>query len=128
DRDPAAEMAAPSIEGQMVPVQSGLDVAAEPFYLSRLAELARRSLRDTATAARIRTTYPGAGMTWTGTTRENDRPRPKIPVLSFQSLRLQEPTSNPVLFWTAVAKDGSCAWLQGGPRGRGGECRGHDLI
>lgn len=34
DRDPAAEMVAPSVEGQMVPVQPGLDVAAEPIYLS----------------------------------------------------------------------------------------------
>jgi hypothetical protein len=34
DRDPAAEMATPSVEGQMVPVQSGLNVAAQPVHLS----------------------------------------------------------------------------------------------
>ena len=34
NRDPVAEMVAPSVEGQMVPVQSGLHVAAEPVYLS----------------------------------------------------------------------------------------------
>jgi len=32
DRHPAAEMAAPSVESQMVAVQSGLDVATEPVY------------------------------------------------------------------------------------------------
>ena len=50
NRDPVAEMVAPSVEGQMVPVQSGLYVAVEPLYLPRLAELARRPVRDTATA------------------------------------------------------------------------------
>ena len=34
DRYPAAEMAAPSLEGQVVPVQSRLHVTAEPLYLS----------------------------------------------------------------------------------------------
>src|ERR1035441_97790 len=34
DRDPPVEMAAPSVEGQMVPVQSGVNVAAQPVYLS----------------------------------------------------------------------------------------------
>ena len=41
DRHPATEMAAPSVESQMVAVQSGLDVAAEPVYLSRFDRLAR---------------------------------------------------------------------------------------
>jgi hypothetical protein len=67
NRDFTAEMAASPVEGQMVPVQSGLDVADEPVYLSRFADLAGQPLRDTATAARIRTTYSGAGLTWTGT-------------------------------------------------------------
>ena len=66
DRPAAAEMAAPSVEGQLVAVQSGLDVAAEPVYLPRFAEVAGRSHRDTATGPRVGTTYPGAGMTWTG--------------------------------------------------------------
>jgi len=34
DRDSGAEMAAPSVESKMVPVQSSLDAAAEPVYLS----------------------------------------------------------------------------------------------
>jgi len=50
DRDPAAEMVAPSVEGQMVPFQSRLHAADEPVYLSRFADLAGQPLRDTAPA------------------------------------------------------------------------------
>ena len=39
DRYPAAEMASPPLEGQMVALQSGLDVAAEPLYLSGYRDL-----------------------------------------------------------------------------------------
>src|SRR3954470_2163752 len=70
DRYSAAEMASPSLEGQMVALQSGLDVAAEPLYLSGFEELAGRSVPDTATAARIPTTHSPPGMIWTGNSGE----------------------------------------------------------
>ena len=41
DRHPAAQMAAPPFEGQVVPVEPGLHAAAKPLYLSRFDRLAR---------------------------------------------------------------------------------------
>jgi hypothetical protein len=82
------EMAAPPLQGQLVSVQSGINAAAEPVYLPRFAEVARQPVRDTATTARIPTTYSGAGITWTGTTGGNGRPRSDDPDSQLPKLSL----------------------------------------
>src|SRR5713226_7407975 len=72
---PAAEVAAPSLQSQVVPVQPGVDAPAESVYLSGFTQVAGRSVRDAATTARIPATYSGTGMIWTGSQGQKGGPR-----------------------------------------------------
>ena len=70
--------------------------------------MAGRPVRDTAAAARIRTTYPGAGMTWTGTTRRKRQTSIRRSRISApKAFVLSSRHHNPVLSWTAVEFDPS---------------------
>src|SRR6476469_2751168 len=66
DRSAPAEMAASPLEGELVIVQSGIDVEAKSVHLPRVDQVASQSNRNTAAAAGCRATHVAHELIGTG--------------------------------------------------------------
>ena len=66
DRHHAVEVAAPPLQGEVVVVQSGFDVAFESLHLSQFASLVGQSLRHPTPDPGPRAVFPRAELIGTG--------------------------------------------------------------